>query len=329
MSRPDRMSAAQAVDVLEALEKGFPDAETISIHFYGGEPLLNLPAMRAIVEHVVAHRKKQFSFAVTTNGTMATPEIISLLDRGGFGVVLSVDGPAEVHNACRGTTDGSPTHHRVLKFLKGLREKTSCWVRGSAVVRPGWPMSRASAYLKTLPVDTIKCQVVRARPGSPWALNPAERQEYLNDLEAAGQQVIEDIEAGVRPRDDRFTSRVLQILKGTPRRRFCGAGTSLFGITPNGAVLPCILMDAAESALGSIYDADWRERGRQWAARQGLRIQCTACPALPLCGGGCPALTPFCGDSECEITRKNCEVAVGIYERFRSTPEKLLGLAGL
>ena len=41
------------------------------------------------------------------------------------------------------------------------------------------------------------------------------------------------------PRDDRYSSRVLQLLKGDRRDAFCGAGDTIFGITPSGDVLPC------------------------------------------------------------------------------------------
>ena len=38
---------------------------------------------------------------------------------------------------------------------------------------------------------------------------------------------------------------------------------------------------------------------------------------------------PVCGDDECDLIRKNCEVATMIFERFRSNPEALLALAGI
>jgi len=35
---------------------------------------------------------------------------------------------------------------------------------------------------------------------------------------------------------------------------------------------------------------------------------------------------PVCGADECDLIRKNCEVAIAIFEHFRSTPEALLGM---
>jgi hypothetical protein len=102
-----RMSPEMAAHVVDALDEGLPHVETISLHLYGGEPLTNLPALEAMVRRAHekrparAERARRFSFAITTNGTILSPEILALLDEGAFNVVLSIDGPAHVHDACR------------------------------------------------------------------------------------------------------------------------------------------------------------------------------------------------------------------------------------
>jgi len=199
------------------------------------------------------------------------------------------------------------------------------------VIRSGWSLSEAEAYLHTLGVDEVKAQVIRVPPGSPMALDEAEHRRYLEDLAGVGRRIIADLEAGVIPRDGRFTGRVWQILRGTPRRRFCNAGVSDFGITPDGTVMSCLLLNGAESRLGSIADDPgvWLRAGAAWTDAGTPRRECGECPALPLCGGGCPAIQPLCGRDECEIIRKNCEVAAEIHAHFRERPAALLGLAGI
>ena len=91
-----------------------------------------------------------------------------------------------------------------VKFLTELRNRTRCWVRGSSVVRSGWSLGQASAYLRTLPVDVIKAQAVRSPLGAPYALTAEEWDRYLEDLEAVGRQVIAELEAGNPPRDDSY-----------------------------------------------------------------------------------------------------------------------------
>lgn len=327
----ERMSPESAARTVDVLDAALTDVESICLHLYGGEPLTNLPALSAMVARAGEKPPGRFRFAITTNGVCDSPEVFELLDRGRFQVVLSIDGPAEIHDECRRTRGGAATHAGVMAFLTGLRARTRCWVRGSSVVRSGWSLGQASAYLRTLPVDVIKAQAVRSPLGAPYALSTAEWDRYLDDLEAVGRRVIADLEAGDPPRDDRFSSRVLQLLMGKERDHFCGAGHTTFGITPGGEVLPCVLMNPDKYRLGHIDDEPsvWRGAGRKWRAARPVRSECRDCSALALCGGGCPALLPLCGDGECDITRKNCDIAAAIYERFRAAPEPLLLLAGI
>jgi len=314
--------------LVEVLPRALPDRRIFSIHFYGGEPLLNTEAMKAAVE-AAEHSTHLFRFAVTTNGTLFAPEIFSIFKRGRFSVILSIDGPPRVHNALRRTQNGRPTHALVLKFLKRLK-KEGIFVRGSSVVRRNWPLRKSLAYLNSLPVDVMKAQAVRLPPEHPIALNQRERAEYFDDLKDLAGSVIRCIKKGISPKDDRFNSRVLQILTRTRRASFCGAGRSVFGLSTDGTVLPCALLAGVkDSNLGSIHGStDWVDRGRIWADTHGPRPECEVCWALPLCGGGCPAMLSVCGEDECDMVRANCEAALEIYGAFLKRPSDLLVLAG-
>jgi uncharacterized protein len=325
------MSQGLAAWLVDALDDGLPDAETICIHLYGGEPLLNLPAIRGMLERTCQKPRGRFQFAITTNGTILDPEVFQLLEAGRFQVILSLDGPSHVHDSCRRTPAGQGTHHRLMQFLRTLRSRTGCRVRGSAVIRPGWTLAEAESYLRELGLDAIKAQAVRLPPDHPFALRQGEWAAYFDHLDLVGDQVIEDVEHGRMPRDDRFSSRVLQLLKGTSRTSYCAAGTTNFGVTPDGTVLPCVLLDAGDNALGRITDPPetWRSAGREWAASRMPDAACADCEAMPLCGGGCPAISPVCGRTECEVVRKNCEVARRIFDHFSDRPTALLVLAGI
>lgn len=326
----EQMTPQVAERVVDALHNAFDFADSISLHLYGGEPLCNLPALRALVLRASLYPPGRFRFAITTNGVVASDEVFELFEIGKFQVILSIDGPADIHDQCRRTVEGLPTHARVMEFLEKLRTRTHCWVRGSSVVRSGWGLSAANNYLRHLPVDAIKAQALRGPAETPHTLTSDEMGSYFTDLEKIGSQVIEEITAGIPPKDDRFSSRVLQLLKGERRESFCGAGRTVFGITPRGGVKPCVLLDDS-NRLGHIDDDPprWIDAGRQWVAQYRQRLECRTCDALPLCGGGCPALMPVCGENECDIIRKNCEIARGIYEHFREEPEALLVLAGI
>ncbi|MEA3295822.1 MAG: radical SAM protein [Patescibacteria group bacterium] len=73
-----------------------------SLSFYGGEPLLNFE----IIKKIVKYSKKLFNkwklrFSITTNGTLIDEEIINFLILNNFQVLISLDGPKDVHDAKR------------------------------------------------------------------------------------------------------------------------------------------------------------------------------------------------------------------------------------
>ncbi len=142
---------------------------------------------------------------------------------------------------------------------------------------------------------------------------------------------MEQIRLNKYPKDDRFNNRVLQILSSKRRDSFCGAGKWNFGMASDGTMLPCVLLAGKElTVLGNINDkGEWVKEGLKWAFDHQPRTSCQECWALPLCGGGCPAMLSVCGEDECELVRKNCELALGIYGSFLDSREDLLVLAGI
>jgi uncharacterized protein len=327
-----RLSPDLARRLIQALPDAIPGAREYNIHFYGGEPLLNLEAIgTAVREARQSPVGARFTFSITTNGTVNTREALPLLSAGHFSVILSIDGPAPVHDAARRDIRGGPTHARVLSFLSRLREEPSLFIRGSSVVRHGWSLKEAGAYLNTLPVDAIKAQAVRLPPGHPLGLTPGEQALYHADLADLAGEILESIGRGELPRDDRFTSRVLQLISRTPRSSFCGAGRTIFGMACDGTMYPCVLLAGKEDlVLGDIRDPDngWVRKGEEWLIARERRAECTDCWAFPLCGGGCPAMLGVCGEDECENTRRICELALGIYGSVENKAD-LLVLAGI
>ncbi|MGA9188139.1 MAG: radical SAM protein [Methanosarcina sp.] len=315
--------------LVEVLPEKFPHTHEFCIHFYGGEPLLNLPALLAVVE--AAEGNPSFVFAITTNGTICNDDVLYVMRKGRFNIILSIDGPPDVHDEVRRTSSGMPTHASVMRFLQELRAQSVPYVRGSSVVRKGWSLREAREYLKTLPVDAIKAQAVRLPLGNELALDGKERLEYFEHLREAAAEVIECVRRGENPKDDRFNHRVLQLITGTRRKAFCGAGRWVFGMASDGTVLPCVLLAGKDGMdLGNIDDTDakWVENGIKWADEHGPRSECKSCWALPLCGGGCPAMLSVCGEDECEMVRANCEMALAIYGSFLDRPQDLLVLGG-
>jgi uncharacterized protein len=333
MKENDVMSPEMAVRVIDALDEGLPEVRRVRVHLYGGEPFTNLPAIEAMVKRGHEKEAGRFKFIVSTNGTVLSDGVIDVLAAGKFEVILSIDGPPEIHDACRRCVNGSPTHGDVMRFLEAVRSRTSCHVTGAAVIRSGWRLLHASNYLRTLPIHEIKAQPVRLGSDTPYGLSEEEMELYRQDLEEVGRQVIADLESGKEPMDPRFTGRIMKlIVKGDDNMCYCNAGATNLGITPTGNVLPCLLIEeSSETVLGHIDNPPetWKKAGQKWRERLQLRQKCLSCSYVQLCGGGCQAVVPVCGDEECSIVAMECDVAKQIYDHFQDRLEDLLGLIGL
>lgn len=92
-------TAKKAIDFFIAHSS---ESDRIGIAFYGGEPLLNFPLIREIVQYV--HHEypgKEYYFTITTNGTAFTEEILQCLEQNRFGVMISLDGDKKTHDMNR------------------------------------------------------------------------------------------------------------------------------------------------------------------------------------------------------------------------------------
>ena len=73
-------------------------SDNIWLHFYGGEPLINLSLIKRCVTYVREDRGlDDVQFALTINGSLLAGEAAELLASEQFSVLVSLDGPASVH----------------------------------------------------------------------------------------------------------------------------------------------------------------------------------------------------------------------------------------
>jgi uncharacterized protein len=99
-------------------------AKIRSIGFYGGEPLLNLPLIKKCAGYVrKSDGGKDVSFSITTNGSLLTGEAADFLAAENFSIVVSVDGPGEIHDRYRRYKNGLPTWQRVVSNVRAFLDK--------------------------------------------------------------------------------------------------------------------------------------------------------------------------------------------------------------
>lgn len=126
---------------VEVIERGIElllssDADEVLLHFFGGEPLLNFPAVQHALQYGTARAQalgRRMVFQITTNAWNATDDILDWLADYPVRFQLSLDGDAETQRTMR-----RPWH----------KVKGDSWLRSAA--------NRASAfYERGFEVETI------------------------------------------------------------------------------------------------------------------------------------------------------------------------------
>ncbi|MCU0289279.1 MAG: radical SAM protein, partial [Acidobacteria bacterium] len=89
------------------------------ISFYGGEPILNLNIIKKIIK--ITKEKDMFDrflFSLTINGTLLTEEVISFFAENNIMIMISLDGPKQIHDRYRVFPSGLGTFDTILNNLK-------------------------------------------------------------------------------------------------------------------------------------------------------------------------------------------------------------------
>ena len=97
----------------------------VTIAWQGGEPtMMGLDFFRRSVAHVEKHRRPgmRVEYTIQTNGTLIDDELAAFFHEHDFLVGISIDGPAEMHDAYRVDKGGAPTFDRVMRGLDLLRK---------------------------------------------------------------------------------------------------------------------------------------------------------------------------------------------------------------
>jgi len=115
------MSLEVAFKAIDYLKTHSYKSDRRAVTFYGGEPLLRFDFIQSCVEYTKSvFSKTSVDFNITTNGILITQEIANYFFKNNFPVVISIDGPKDIHDSYRKDTHGNGTFNRVVNGLKTL-----------------------------------------------------------------------------------------------------------------------------------------------------------------------------------------------------------------
>lgn len=346
-SKARQLTENNARKIVDGYFERSGNRDGVTVTFFGGEPLVNFPLIKAIVAHALEKGRlenKEVGFSITTNATLLTEEIADFLIEHEFGVMVSIDGDEESHDRYRVDKAGNGTYQKVIRRARGLLEKQL-----RAGVRP--LKVRATMTSHNLDRQALVDHFTEVLPGARLAIGSSSGTAFMKEERDIGEEhqpelrkvhdaYVDDVLAAVKEgRAPRAHSHVAEglgeLVSFMDRKRpgevahpkLCGVGRNMMAVTPTGDVYPCHRYVGSPAwLLGNVH----RERVDGKAFRpyyeqlmEGFQNHCTRCWMRFRCGGQCPwylsrpdgTIVPP-DESSCDSLRYGEETLLWLYSKL-------------
>ncbi len=335
----DYMSLEVGKRAVDFLLKNSAGRNSLEIDFFGGEPLLNMPVVKAVVEYAKtegAKQGKQFSFTTTTNGLLLNDANIEYLNREMNNVVISIDGRRNIHNAVRRARNGKDCYDLILdnaKRFRAIRGDKSYYIRGT-FTSANLDFATDVLELNDQGFDQISIEPVVLDHNDPLAIKPEHTERILEEYEKLSHEYIE------RRKTDKWFNffHYMIDLESAPcikkRLTGCGAGCEYLAVSPTGDIYPCHqFVGREEYKMGSVLTCEFNRAVQNTFAdiTVNRKEDCAACFAKYHCSGGCivaslnyekDLLTPY--KPACALMKKRLEMSLAVYALEKAAKDSLL-----
>lgn len=320
----DEATGKMAIDFLLLHSNG---RKNLELDFFGGEPLMNMEVVKAVVAYARSKEQehnKNFRFTITTNGVLLDDDNIDFINKEMSNVVLSIDGRPETNDLMRPAINGKGSYDVILPKYKKLVEKRGhdqYYVRGT-FTKHNLDFAKDVMSLNEAGFDQISVEPVVADEKLSYALTKADLPRIYEEYESLSLQMIDRIKSG---NGFNFFHFMLDLDQGPcaiKRLRGCGCGNEYVAVTPDGDIYPChqfVGMDGWK--MGSLYDNSFDLDMKNKFAKANVysKKACIDCWAKFYCSGGCNANSlQYAGDIlnchelSCELEKKRLECAIMI-----------------
>jgi uncharacterized protein len=280
----------------------------LTLTFFGGEPLLNLPVVYDQAERVFAScqaRGVTLALGVITNGLLLTEEVVDrLLPFGLAYVKVTLDGDRDTHNKMRPLRGGQGTFDRIIENVRQVAGKVRVAIGGN------FDVESAASYPALL--DFLKEQEFASKL-SKVAFKPVVRERQapkniipltvITDKPLNGTCMTAAGSGGSSICDTcQFVDEQLSYLRDETKKRGFPTVDGVhmgpceihkrhaYTVGPDGSTYACPGF-TGEKTLSTGHIDDRQESWRMSAAERFERLSawhnCGDCAFIPVCAGGC------------------------------------------
>jgi radical SAM additional 4Fe4S-binding domain len=322
-------TAIRAVDYL--LERSEEMKKRMLINFFGGEPFLNFSVVQKTAEYISEiNRKKgtRIHMGITTNGTILNNEILDCLKKHNITVVVSIDGPREIHDKWRKFHNGKGTYDTVVKNVRRMNEYIPKGVVARATIsKASPPLTEISKHIKDLGFVDLQYEIVNSLP----SCNSSDSNAY-KDITISGYELenfydttnktIETIIKGTNSVeltsiDKDIVLKNMFFTDGRGKGQYnCSAIISEIAVGTEGDIYPCQrFVNKSAFKLGDVWKGLDGERFTNFINDfNNNRLSCKKCWGRNICGRGCFHEAVKDGSFD-EPDERACAIKLKLYER--------------
>jgi uncharacterized protein len=268
-----------------------------SVSYFGGEPLLNYSVLKQCMEQVTLFNSQSTTLkltqAITTNGTLITPEVVEDLKNNGCYVAVSMDGLQAEHDSFRLMKNGGGTFSRVIQSIRLLvAAKVGLEIIVTVGPHNGAKLPEFLEYLSEIGVNRVSI-----------------KGQTYDDYDAETSKLISG-----QVREGLAHARRLKMLgKHGPGdldyKRGCQGLGGLVCVEPSGDIYPC--PEGSRIKIGTVdtfSEIPMSDGYRKIASRiTGNIEQCRGCDVEGLCKAGCAGEAEHVNGDVFKIDSTKCD----------------------
>jgi uncharacterized protein len=329
-SNKGRMSREVAIKAIDFLIEN-SDKKELLIAFFGGEPLLNLPLIKEVIDYCIKQEtihNKKFLYTTTTNGTLITKEIEKYLLSNNIAVQISIDGKQESHDKNRYFANKEGSYNQIIQRTENIRKNNILAARAT-VTSENLNYIEIFNHLSNLEFKPVSISV---------AQNLLNDNDYDNLIEEY-IKFIKYFEKLIKEKKYNEVFKIPILIASLERLEYsnvrylsCGVGRNMYAVDINGDLFPCHrFVGNKEYSLGNIYSGV--KNKEKFIDKQYIfnHLQCRNCWVQNLCLGGCPnenlvstgdmQVSP---DRNCKFTKKVYEELIKVYLHLSEEDKKCI-----
>jgi len=267
---------------------GRQSTKHLSVHFFGGEPLLCSDLITDVVDYCES-LDASCDYHISTNGLLLQDDMILFLKKHNFRILISWDGSS--YESCRKWPDGSNT---TADVFESIRQTADAFAEQENNVQIRITVTRLTRSLQDTVNTLLQAGVSRfvLKDAADDKLGfQSQHREYAIRLYDELATYYSHLIMNAQPfylygRATGFTTVLKDINRPNPRKGGCGCGVSRLTVLPGGEYVPCSRYDGEHMKLGCIQSGlskNYENLCKMLRAPDA----CEQCYARFVCGGVC------------------------------------------